>query len=263
VTGQALTLALPPGRAADALAQLCERLTAMLDRPVRALRATSYDDLLALLERGHAQVAWMSPLLAALAEDRLPLRPLLVTSRGGQVEYRAALFAHAHSSMHTLEDVEATSVAWVDRASGSGYLVPRLMLACAGHDLHKMFAEELFVGSHEEVVRAVCDGRAAVGATYADAAPLAPFGAGRAAVRPLLFSDPIPNDLIMAHGLVPLGDAMSFAAALHAVAMTPPGRALLADVFGAGGFDFTDGTHLASIRDKIQLARRLGLLLQM
>lgn len=265
MTTPPLTFALPPGRqdAIASLTQLCERLTAMLDRPVSALRATSYDELFAFLERGRAQLAWMSPLLAALAEDRLTLRPLLVTSRGGKVDYRAVLFVRNDSPLQTLDDIEGESVAWVDRASGSGYLMPRLMLAASGHDLVHMFAHELFVGSHEEVVRAVCDERAAIGATYADVAPLAAFSGERGRLRPLMYSDPIPNDLIVAHGLLPLGDAMGFAAALHTVAIADADRALLAHVFGAERLEFTDGTHLASIRAKLQVARRLGLLLQM
>lgn len=266
MTAQSLTFALVrrgPDDDGAALTQLCQRLETMLERPVHGVLAASYDDLIGLVERGHASFAWMSPLLAALADQRVPLRPLLVTSRGGQVAYRAVLFAHAQAPMRTIEDLDGTSVAWVDRASGSGYLVPRLMLACAGRDLGRMFARELFVGSHDAVVRAVCERRAVVGATYADAPPLAPYAAERAVVRPLLFSDPIPNDLIAAHGLVPLGDAMGFAAALHALALTEPGRALLRALFDAAGFDFTDGTHLASIRGKVQLARRLGVLLEM
>lgn len=264
MTPDALTFGVPPSRLqADAsLARLCERLSSLLDRPVRGLRASSYGELIDLIERGHAQLAWMSPLLAALAEDRVSLRPLLVASRAGHADYRAVLFAHERSPMRTIDDLHGASVAWVDRSSGSGYLVPRLTIAAAGHDLNNLFSEELFVGSHDEVVRAVCERRAAVGATYADVSPLAPF-ASEAPVRALLFSEPIPNDLIMAHGLLPLADAMGFAAALHSVAAVDAERSLLTDVFGATTFDFTDGTHLGRIRTQVRLARRLGLLLQM
>ena len=260
-----LTFAVLRSRAgADApLARLCERLGRMLDRPVEGVRASSYDELVELVARGHAQIAWMSPFLAALAEDRCPLRPLLVASRGGRAEYRAVLFAHTRSPMRNIDDLRGATVAWVDRSSGSGYLVPRLTIAAAGHDLRRLFAEELFVGSHDEVVRAVCERRAAVGATFADTGALAPFGA-RGPLRALLFSEPIPNDLIMAHGLLPLADAMGFAAALHAVAAADgEERTVLSEVFAADAFEFTDGTHLGRIRTQVRLARRLGLLLQM
>lgn len=260
-----LTFGILPSRMdSDAsLSQLCDRLSTMLDRPVHGVRASSYDELIDLFERGRAQIGWMSPLLAALAEDRLALRPLLVASRAGQAEYRAVLFAHVRSPMRTVDDLQGSSVAWVDRSSGSGYLVPRLMLAASGHDLHRLFSEELFVGSHEEVVRAVSERRVAVGATYANAEALAPFGSSRAPLRALQFSEPIPNDLIMAHGRLPLNDAMSFAAALHSVATSEASRPMLDEVFGGATFDFTDGTHLRRIRMQVQVARRLGLLLQM
>ncbi len=265
MSSTALTFGVLPSRndAEGALARLCERVGAILDRPVRSLRASSYDELLDFIERGRAQIAWMSPLLAALAEDRLSLRPLLVASRDGRAEYRAVLFTHARSPIRSLDDLAGTTVAWVDRSSGSGYLVPRLMLAAAGHDPLRLFAEELFVGSHEEVLRAVRDGRAAVGATFAEATQREPFCGAETSLRAFHYSDPIPNDLIMAHALVPLADAMGFAAALHTVAAAHADESLLGDVFGAADFEFTDGTHLKRIRSQIQLARRLGLLLRM
>jgi phosphonate transport system substrate-binding protein len=265
MTPDTLTFGVLPSRvdADPSLRSLCDRLSALLNRPIRSVRASSYDELVDTLERGHTQLAWMSPLLAALAEDRLPLRPLLVASRAGHAEYRAVLFAHSHSPIRSVDDLEGVSVAWVDRASGSGYLVPRLMIAAAGYDVDCLFSEERFCGSHDEVVRAVCERRVAVGATFADVAPMAPFSSPRAPLRALLISEPIPNDLIMAHGLLPLADAMGFAAALHSIGAGDTGRSLLDDVFGAAAFDFTDGTHLRRIRLQVQLARRLGLLLQM
>ena len=85
MSSDALTFVVLPSRLdADAsLTRLCDRLSNMLDRPIRGVRASSYSELIELIERGRAQLAWMSPLLAALAEDRLPLRPLLVASRAG------------------------------------------------------------------------------------------------------------------------------------------------------------------------------------
>jgi phosphate/phosphite/phosphonate ABC transporter binding protein len=265
MASDALTFGVLPSRldADDSLARLCERLGRMLDRPVQALRASSYGELIDVVERGRAQIVWMSPLLAALAEDRVQLRPLLAASRNGQADYRAVLFTHERSPLRTIDDLRGVSVAWVDRSSGSGYLVPRLMIAAAGHDLDRLFADERFLGSHDEVLRAVSERRATVGATFADAAPLAPFGLERGPFRALLFSEPIPNDLIMAHGLLPLADAMGFAAALHSVATVGDESSLVADVFGAAAFEFTAGTHLRSIRSQVQRARRLGLLLQM
>jgi phosphonate transport system substrate-binding protein len=265
MTSDALTFVALPARGDSlaALTRLCADVAAICGRPVRAHRAASYEELVTSLERGRAQLAWMSPLVATLAEDRLPLRPLLVTSRAGQAEYRSVLFAQADSPLRSIDDLHASTVAWVDPASCSGYLVPRLMIAAAGHDLTELFAEELFAGSHDEVVRAVREGRATVGATFADYEQWSPVSAVRGALRVLATSDPIPNDLIVAHTLLPLTDAMAFAAALHSVARSPGGRALLDDVFDANGFEFTDGTHLRRLRMQVQVARRLGLLLQM
>ena len=45
-------------------------------------------------------------------------------------------------------------------------MLPRIQLASRGIDPSTVLREELFLRSHAEVVRAVLDGRADVGATY-------------------------------------------------------------------------------------------------
>jgi phosphonate transport system substrate-binding protein len=254
-----LTLAVLPNRVrpdgATALARLCARLSVMLGRPVTGLRAGSYDAILSALVCEHAQLAWLSPLLASLAEDRVSLRPLLVARRGDRVAYRAVMVVDGESPARTADDLRGATVAWVDGASGSGYLIPRMSLAAAGHDPSRFFREELFCGSHDRVVRAVLDRRVQVGATFAgeDARPV------DEPLRVVVRSEPIPNDLIVAHGHLPLSDAMEFAAALQALTANDEGRALLAGVFDAHAFEFTDRTHLRQLRAQLQVARRRGL----
>ena len=57
-------------------------------------------------------------------------------------------------------------IAWVDRESSSGYIVPRIHLASLGHDLRGFFARETFHHSHIAVVDAVAMGQVDVGATF-------------------------------------------------------------------------------------------------
>ena len=84
------------------------------------------------------------------------------------------------------------------------------------------FGEELFLRSHAEVVRAVLDGRADVGATYAQRpAPGQPIQragfldvAPERSIRVLEWTRPIPNDVIVGHGLLSFAEHRAFGDAM-------------------------------------------------
>ena len=70
--------------------------------------------------------------------------------------------------MRTIQDLKGLNVAWVEQTSAAGYLFPRAALLQAGLKPAELFKTETFVGDHAAVCKAVLDGKADVGATYAD-----------------------------------------------------------------------------------------------
>src|SRR5262245_54373726 len=111
-----------------AASDLAEWLAGRLEQDVQARVAPSYDSLVGDMERDRVQVAWMSPALLVLAEERLSLRPLVSTVRGDKTGYRSVLFVSRESIWQSLDELAGKTVAWVDPSSAAGYLYPRLHL---------------------------------------------------------------------------------------------------------------------------------------
>lgn len=257
-----------PGDHRAALAALCEALGGVLREQVTAFHPATYMELVDALQKDRVQYAWMSPALVVLAGEHIQLRPLLSSVRDELTSYRAALFVDARSSLHALSDLRGKRVAWVDQTSAAGYLYPRLELAARGIDVDELFAEELFLRSHADVVRAVLDGRADVGATYAirpadgqsirragflDIAPDRP-------VRVLEYTEEIPNDAICGHGLLSKQEHRVFSNAILTLCEQERGRQLLFNAFHAERFVTTPRNTFKPLWELVERARMHGLL---
>jgi phosphonate transport system substrate-binding protein len=266
----AITLAVvpssTPGDSRAALEAVCQELSKQLKREVRGTHPESYSALVSELEKDRVQYAWMSPALLVLSDENIQLRPLLSAVRGNRTDYCAALFVDAAKPIHKLDELAGKTVAWVDPTSAS-YLYPRLHLAARGVDPSQLFGEELFLRSHAEVVRAVFDGRADVGATYAEK-PVKDQPIERAGfcdvmpdrpARVLEWTQPIPNDVIAGHGLLSKPDHRSFGNAILTLAERPNGRQLLYNAFHAERFMTTPRGALKPLFELVRLARSRGL----
>jgi phosphate/phosphite/phosphonate ABC transporter binding protein len=271
----ALTLAVvpsaTPGDSRAALEDVCARVSAILDTQVVGAHPESYSDLQSQLEMDRVQYAWMPPALIVLGAERLRLEPLLTSVREDRTDYRAVIFVDAASAFQNVRDLVGKKVAWVDPASASGYLVPRLHLAAKGVDPGRLFGEELFVRSHAEVVRAVFSGRAHAGATYAHRPPQgeAIRRAGFIDVAPdhparvLEWTQAIPSDVIAGHGLLSRAQHRLFSNAILTLAEQPGGRRALFNAFHAEQFAITPRDALRPLWQMVRLARQHGLLHQL
>lgn len=160
-----LRLLLPPsvGAArARARAELLDlSLRADLAEPVEVDVANDYSDLASRAEGDDAHLVWLPPTLCARLERRL--RGLYKCLRQGRGTYRSALIAR-RGELVTPADARGRRVAWVDRLSVGGHLLAASELRRAGVDPINDLAGQSFVGSYPEVVRALLDGTADLGA---------------------------------------------------------------------------------------------------
>jgi phosphonate transport system substrate-binding protein len=118
--------------------------------------AVSYDysALLKMLLAGGAELAWMPPIIHARAVAA-GAKLVALTERGGVLGYRSALLVRGDSGLVQVGQLRAARAAWVDKASASGYLFPRLHLLAAGLDPAQAFASERFYGSATSACHAV------------------------------------------------------------------------------------------------------------
>lgn len=256
-----------PGSGAR-LEPLCDELGQRLGAAVEPLLPATYDELIGALERDRVDFAWMPPMLVALADERVRVRPLLSAVRGDRTDYRSVLFVNAAGPLTDLAQLRGTSVAWVDATSASGYFYPRLHLAALGIDPEQLFGAERFERTHAGVVRAVVEGRAHVGATYAErpapGEPITRAGfidvAPEKAMRVLVWTRPIPSDVLAAHGRVEKDLQRAFSRAVLALTERDEGRRMLYAAFHAEQFVPTPRNALRPLWDLIALARSHGLL---
>lgn len=256
----------PGGRAV--LDPLCDELARRLGQEVEPFQPATYDQLIGALERDRVDFAWMPPMLLTLADEQVRVRPLLSAVRGERTDYRAVLFADAAGPLHDVAHLQGTTVAWVDATSASGYFYPRLHLAALGVDPERLFAAELFERSHGGVVRAVVEGRAQVGATFAEMPPpgepitragFVDVAPGRP-MRVLVWTRPIPSDVLAARGTVDKELQRAFCHAVLALTERDDGRRLLHGAFHAEQFVPTPRNALRPLWDLIALARGHGLM---
>ena len=129
--------------------------------------ALSYIELARMVESGEADLAWLPPIVFVQLERRGAVVPLVKNERLADASYQAALIVRDDSLIDSLDALLGTRVAWVDRHSAAGYVIPRATLDARKYESSTLFREERFYGSHDAVVNAVLSGSAHVGATYA------------------------------------------------------------------------------------------------
>lgn len=243
------------------LAEVCEHLTRALGVVVFPHVSVAYRELGDLLDRGQLGFAWLPPLLAIELEDRKQVIPLALPVRRGTTSYHSAIIAR-RGEMRSLDDLHGRRVAWVDRSSAAGYVVPRMHLVGAGFDLRSLFASEVFVHTHDGVIDALLGGRADVGAVFCSVDPrtqrvlqggwTAPDGTAQKPVDVVALAGPIPNDGVFAASTVPEDLRNKLLEIL--LAPDPPLRESLDAVLRAETFRAASTVHYDPLRRMIKTA---------
>lgn len=194
------------------LAELCLRASKASGDEVTPHVVASYRELAEGLENGSLGLAWLSPILAVEVEEAGHGAVLALPVRDGAASYHTA-FISRKGGPRTLAECAGRSIAWVDRESASGYLIPCLHLVSQGIDPWTSFSRETFHGTHSALVEAVLSGRSDVGATFANIDPATkqilnaawtdPTGRSDRAVHVIDTAGPIPNDAIVASTKLP------------------------------------------------------------
>lgn len=236
--------------AANTVKLLQPYLTAALGREVKVSIAADYDELSARLAAGKTDLAWIPPLPFVRAQlKNSGVKPIAKVNRGGALFYRSVLFTKGgEGAPKTLADLKGKTVAWVDRASTSGYTFPSLLFVREGHDPKTFFGAQKFLGGHDAVCRAVLAGTVDAGATFANepvaGQPLKLDGCRGVApdekLQKLVViaqTEPISNDVVAARPNLAPADAKVVHDVLVKMKESEEGKKILKAVFQADGFD--------------------------
>ncbi|MBC7250652.1 MAG: phosphate/phosphite/phosphonate ABC transporter substrate-binding protein [Anaerolineae bacterium] len=168
-----IVLAFVPSAEAEAVIASAEDFTKLLSEKTgyvfEGTVPTSYSAAIEAMCTGKAHMGTLATFSYILAHEKCGVDVALVAVRYGSPYYTGQIIAGADTGITKLEDLKGKTMCWVDAASTSGYIIPRIMLKAAGVDPDTDLAQQVEAGSHDNVVLAVYQGDCDAGATYVDA----------------------------------------------------------------------------------------------
>jgi len=199
-----LTFTVVPYEAAEKLSEdytpMAEYLGRRLGRRGRFLPVVDYAGVVAALQTGQVDVAYLSSFPYALATSRMKLHALAMPYVKGSLTYRGMIFVRADSPIRTLQDLAGKTMAFGDAASTSGYLLPRALLERAG--VFGKLKSWRNAGSAPVVLKAVESRTDDAGAAFDNLIEMVYKDRPREAVpvRVLAYTEAIPNGIYVARG---------------------------------------------------------------
>jgi phosphonate transport system substrate-binding protein len=195
-----VVIGLVPSREADVLVEtaqpLADALADALGVEVESFVPTDYTGLIEAMGAGQADIGMFGPLALVRAEERYGVEIVLQSVRFGSLTYVTQWFTNDPDTFcedepvadedgylfcngvleaesgpvgeDAIPNVAGKTVAFVDAASASGYLIPSLQLIQNGLDPNEDI-DGIFAGGHDNAVISVYNGDADVGLSFNDA----------------------------------------------------------------------------------------------
>ncbi len=223
------------------------------------VRLFSYDQLADDLAEGKLDFAYLPPLVYVKALKREPrLKLLRKALHRGQATYESVIFVRADSPYMKIADLKGKKIAWVQKGSTSGNLVPRAYLKGQSLEPSTFFSDERFLADHGKVCEAVFGKDVDAGASFADFPPrdgvvlvdgcASALKDGVKDLRIIYASDPIPNDVIVVSPRAPDNLAERLGQELDKMVTTEEGKAALSAGFKSEGFFAVKDDEFAAVR---------------
>jgi phosphonate transport system substrate-binding protein len=138
-------------------------LEQQLEQPVSFVLRRTYHEITLLLLEGKLDFAWICGYPYVTQRERMQL--VAVPLYQERPLYQSYLIVPAADyNTQSFSDLAGAVFAFSDPDSNSGYLVPRFQMLELGLDPAVFFRKTFFTWSHQDVVRAVAEGVAQVGA---------------------------------------------------------------------------------------------------
>ncbi len=143
---------------------LADYLGEKLDRPVELVTLSAYRNVLRDFQEKQIDAAFLGSLVTVLAVDRLHARVLLKSELPGGVSgYRGVIFVRQDSPVKDIKDLAGKSIALV-RTTMAGHLFPMCELDACGLLGGEKDPRLVWVGTHDDAIRAVMQGEVDAGA---------------------------------------------------------------------------------------------------
>ncbi|MCA9866205.1 MAG: phosphate/phosphite/phosphonate ABC transporter substrate-binding protein [Anaerolineae bacterium] len=249
----------PSGDTQDIIASgdtLAQMLTERTGLTVTSNVGTDFSSVREAMCAGQAQIGWLNTFNYVLANEQCGVDAALATSRFGATTYAGQIIVRADSGITSLEDLRGKVMCWVDPASTSGYIIPRIMLAAEGIDPDTDFSQTIEAGSHNNVVTQVYNGDCDAGATFSDARTgiEEEFPDVLEQVVVLATTSDIPNDSVSFVSDFPEEMRTEIVAALLDIAGSPEGQEALNTLYNIESLVESNDAFYDQFRADLSLA---------
>jgi len=185
-------------------APILERLCRNIGYKARIIIVKDYDALIDGMANGLIDVGWFSPFAYVTARKKIGVKPIATPRVNGKFSYRGYIITKKSSDIRSLSDLKGKHFGYVDPQSASGYLYARHILKSNGLDPDRIFSKISFMGTHDNVIKAVLSGEIDAGATYNEAMDMAKAkGLDVNALEIIAETEDIPKDAIAVNSNMP------------------------------------------------------------
>jgi phosphonate transport system substrate-binding protein len=245
------------GKIATAGKNIAECLTKITGLKFDIEVGTSFAASIEAMGAEKAQVGFLNTFSAVAAGKKYGVVPVLAVVRkystnevdpdkdlAGKLEpfYKAEFLANAASGIKDFPDLKGKTFCFVDPASTSGYIIPRMILKSKGINPDTDFASTQNAGSHNNVAIAVYKGDCDAGVAYVDirtdtvADLKSTYPDILDKVKVFAVSDRIPNDGVQVVKSFPAAYTTALVDAMLAMSADPGGAAMLKSLYNANAY---------------------------
>ncbi len=118
--------------------------------------ADNYEGIINKMKQGDIDIAWFGPFSYIIAAETAGARAFAIDDNiKNGTNYHSVFIVHPASNINSIKDFKGHTLAFVDKASTSGYLIPQVILKRQGIDIDHDFVNIQFAGNHDVAILAV------------------------------------------------------------------------------------------------------------
>jgi phosphonate transport system substrate-binding protein len=220
---------------------------------------TSFIAVVEAFGTNRADVASVNTFGYILAHEKYGAEARMTVIRHGESTYKAQFLAKEGSGIKKLEDFKGKTLAFVDPASTSGYLLPLKILK----DKKIEPKDTMFAMRHDSVVSMIYQGQVDGGATFYSPPAEGEIQDARRLVKTqypdieekikiVELTPPIPNDPIMFRKALPEEMKLAIIKALNDFVATPEGKDVLQKLSSVTGFVAATDKDYDEVREMLK-----------
>lgn len=237
---------------------LAEYLSRQLGEKVNLLIPKDYDTFKALVKDGKIDFAFSNPAVFLQLKQGAAIAPLaLVSAPKVGTRFRGILIARKDSGIETVRDVKGKKVIFVDASAAAGRIFQIHLMSKSGLDVKKDFVTLPFAKRHDNVIMAVANGAADVGATREDDLEKMSGKADVSKLKIVGYTEYFPNYVIFSAPRLDAGRAEKVKAALLRLKPNDPEALSLLGPAKFNGFAPTAEKEFAPLLEAMKLADAL------